>query len=472
MAADIQVPEPSLSQRGYFSGSPETPISQSWFDAAYASRFSDDPVYKEAYYCDVIGDCKNMSMWIEQFTGYDTTCYTNFSVLEYKSLNQRVKIASEVTIPAYPSTAALVIDTDSYYVDGTFVLPQEGNVLVLPPTGELARVISITGSTNALQMTVQLVNEEASSVTVPADAELFVLAGSELEDCDCPTGQFRAEDAPIEHPYEMYLFGDRGEICGDALNKCQILKIPFTDECGNKIEKWYTEALRRMYKDHETAKHFQRLLNPNFGIIPNVKARAIKLIPASSDEITVEDIREWKALLDQYGVECREFAVFAGTEIYSQFMRLPYIGEGVQQMVIDEKPLNDCRWLNLDWCGIKVEGLTLHIYEECTFSNGKLLGGSGMVFPNSAIFIPMCNRTSNCKGGTDNNKVITTTYFKSLDGRIWDNLTDSNGVLNGPNGRNSFGAGCEQHEWTIKSRFTQVLHCLDNWMYIGLTESA
>lgn len=84
----------------------------------------------------------------------------------------------------------------------------------------------------------------------------------------------------------------------------------------------------------------------------------------------------------------------------------------------------------------------------------------------------MCNRTSNCKGGTDNNKVITTTYFKSLDGRIWDNLTDSNGVLNGPNGRNSFGAGCEQHEWTIKSRFTQVLHCLDNWMYIGLTESA
>lgn len=454
-------------QTGLFSGDPAAPIGQDFIDAAYAGRFSDDPVYKEAYYCNVIGECK-MSTWIEEYTGYETSCYPDFRLLEYTSYNQRVKISEDATVAAYPATTALKIDTASHYVSGAYVLPQVGNYIVLTPNGELAVVTQLTHATaNDTTMTVRLVNQNATSQTVKANDEFFVMAGSEIDDCDCPEGQFRIDDLPVEWNISMLTLGDKGDICGDALNKCQFLKIPFTDECGNTIEKWYTEALQRMYRDHEDSKHYQRLLNPNWGIIPSIKSRGIKLTPASTDEITVDDIREWKSALNEAGITCLEYAVFAGRNLYSQFMQM-LAEAGTTQLDTSLQPLSECKWLNLEWCGIRVEGMVLHIYEECTFSNGKLLGGQNMVFPNSAIFIPMCQRTTNCGGGTDNNTMITTTYFESLDGRVWDNLTDSNGVLNGKGGRNTFGAGCEQHEWTIKSRFSQTLHCLQQWMYIGL----
>lgn len=454
-------------QTGRFGGPVGEPINQEWFDAAFAGHINENKIYKEAYNCNLLGEC-NMSTWMDEYMGFTTDCFPEYTLLEYNSGTQQIEVAANTTIPARSGgTGTISLSTNSHYVDGTYILPQVGNILVLTPIGELAEVTAVTQATaNDTDLTVRLVSETAAGQNLVAGDKLMVLPGSFLDDCQCPEGQFRFDDMPIEHDLAMIALGDKGELCGDALNKCQFLKIPFTDECGNTIEKWYTKALQDMYKDHERSKHYQRLLNPNFGVIPTIKARGMKFTPASEDEITTDDVREWKRDLDAAGITCKEYAVWAGGDKFSQFQRM-LLQAGVTQLDASQQPLNDCKWLNMEWCGIKVEGMVLHIYEECTFSNGKLLGGTNMVFPNSAIFVPMCERSTNCRGAYDN-KMLTTVYFKTIQGVVWDNLTDSNGILNGPGGRNTFGTGCEEHEWTIKSRFLQEVHCPQFWGYMGL----
>lgn len=466
MAADVITT--GVKQQGYFSGPVGEAIDQDFFDATFAGRVHEDKIYKEAYNCNILGNCGNMTTWMDEYMGYDTSCYPEYTLIENNARNLQMESATQVTIPVRPGTATLKAAANSHYVNGAYVLPQPGNLIVTTPNGELAEVVSVTHATaNDTSIVVRLLSPTAAAQIVKAGDKLLILPGSILEDCDCPEGQFRFKDMPIEHDLKMIEWGDRGELCGDALNKCQYLKIPFTDECGNKIEKWYTEALQDMYRDHELTKHYHNLLNPNFGIIPAIKARGLKFIPATTTEITTDDVRAWKAELDEAGITCKEFAVWAGTDLFSQFQRM-LLDAGVVQLDSSQQPLKDCKWLNMEWCGIKVEGMILHIYEECTFSNGKLLGGPNMIFPNSAIFVPMCERTTNCRGGFDN-KMLTTVYFKDVNGRVFDNLTDSNGILNGKGGRNTFGVGCEKHEWSIKSRWLLEVHCPNAWGYMGLS---
>jgi hypothetical protein len=137
--------------------------------------------------------------------------------------------------------------------------------------------------------------------------------------------------------------------------------------------------------------------------------------------------------------------------------------QGVTNLQYQPFKDGECKWINMEYCGIAIGGLKLHIYEDCSFSNGKELGGVGSSFPNASIFIPMCNREQNCR--QDDSKMLTTVYFKDNTGRVWDNLTDSNGVLGV---RNTFGAGCNQQEWTIQSRFSQEVHCANWWGFSRL----
>jgi hypothetical protein len=218
-----------------------------------------------------------------------------------------------------------------------------------------------------------------------------------------------------------------------------------------------------MYRRFEARKHFERLFNPSFGIVPTIKARGQNFTTASTSAITLADVQAWKRDLMAAGIACTEYAVFAGASKFQQWQTLlNSLGGAAQQNVTN--PVEGCKWINLEYCGIRIAGLTLHIYEECSFSNGLLLGGQGSQFPNAQIFIPMCNRTTNCRGGGDQ-KMFTTVYFKDINGRTYDNLTDSNGIL-GP--RNTFGAGCDKHEWTIKSRFLQEIHCPQAWGWTDL----
>jgi hypothetical protein len=349
-----------------------------------------------------------------------------------------------------------------------------GNLIVLPPSGNLAVVTVVTHATaNDTIITVQQVSHTAGSQVIPNGAEMLVVPGAEIADCACPTGSPRFDDMPIEHDLKMATWGDRIELCGDALNKCQFLKIPFYDADGKVVdERWYTEAQQEMYRGLERYKHWRTYLDPNFGIIPTIKARGINFTPASNDEITTDDIRYYKSQLDLAGVMGREYAIFAGGNKFSQYQRMLQAA-GVTQLDHSEQPLNDCKWLNLEWCGIRVEGLTLHIYDECSFSNGKELGSTGMVFPNSAIWVPMFNRPQQVKRSIDmptrngyTEKMFTRVYFKDISkGRVWDVLSDSNGILGQ---RNTFGAGCETHEWTVKTRFLNEIHCSSHWGFEGL----
>jgi hypothetical protein len=479
MAATITTVNPNGLgyQTGFFSGPKGEPLAQHFFDAAFAGRINTNKIYKEAYHCDIVQQC-TMSTWLEEYTGAETDCYPAYTLLETYGRLDQIQLSAGATVPVYPGTVALHLAANSHFVGGQFVLPQVGNTLVAP-SGALLRVTAVsTASSLDSTVTVQLYDRTGNTgaQVIASNAQLLVLSGSEIADCACPTGQFAVMDLPLEIDLAMITVGDLGELCGDALNKCQFLKIPFTDECGNVIEKWYTQALKDMYQRFEMMKHYQRLLNPQFGIIPTIKARGMKWTPASPSEITTDDVRAWKAQLDSAGINCREYAIFAGGVLFSQWQRM-LLQAGVTKLDNTIFTGNmDCKWINMQYCGISVEGLTLHIYEECTFSNGKLLGGSTSVFPSSAIIMPMCARPACSRGnGTTrmdsggvegrDDKMLSTVYFRSLDGRVWDNLTDSNGVLGV---RNTFGTGCETQQWSVKSRFLQEVHCPSGWGFMGL----
>jgi hypothetical protein len=449
-------------QTGLFSANPNTVINQDFFDAAFAGRLAADPIYKEAYNCNLIGQC-NMSTWIEEYMGYESDCNPAYSLIERSSYNEQVKVKTAVTVAAYPAITAVAIAAANHYVGGVYVLPQVGNGIVFPD-GTLATVKAINVTTaNNTTMGLQLRDPAATAKALAVGNDLLVLPGSILEDCACPEGQFRFPDLPVIHDLEMIQFGDKGELCGDALNKCQYLKIPFTDEAGNVTEKWYTEELQEMYRGFEKRKHYERLFNPNFGIIPTIKARGLNFATASPTAITIDDIKQWKKDLVAAGIMKTEFAVFAGVNSFLQWQDM-LMQAGVTQLAYTPFPNGECKWIDMQYCGISVAGLHFHIYEDCTFSNGKGLGGNGSTFPNASIIIPMGERTTNVRGGFDN-RMLTTVYFKSLDGRVWDKITDSNGVLGT---RNTFGAGCEQQEWTIKTRFVQEIHCPNAWGFSRL----
>ena len=460
-------------QTGFFSAVPGEPITQHFFDAAFAGRINTNKIYKESYHCNIVQMC-GMSQWMEEFMGYDTDCHSAYTLLETYGQNNQVKIDTTAVVPQYPGTVVLHVDASSQFVSNQFILPQVNNTLIASPKGDLVKVTAVSFASSAdITITVQQrdTTGNTGAFTITAGDVLIVLSGSEIADCACPTGQFAFNDLPTEIDLRMVEIGDKGELCGKALHECEWLKIPFTDECGNVVEHWYTEALADMYRRHEKRKFYENLFNPNFGIIPTVRAKGIKWVPSNTTEITVQDVRDFKAQLDLYGVGCREFAIFAGRTKYSQFQQM-LLAAGVVKLDNIVKPLADCQWINMEYCGIKVEGLTLHIYEECSFSNGKELGSANMVFPNSAIIVPMCNRPacnrSNNRGeaGSQDQKMASTVYYKSAKtGKVFDNDTDSNGIF-GP--RNTFGAGCEQHEWTIKSRWLLEIHCANWWGYMGL----
>lgn len=468
-------PQGLAAQTGFFSGPVGTPINQAFVDAAFAGRINTNKIYKETYNCDIIGTC-TMSTWLETFMGYETDCFPQYTLLEKNSLRQQVKSAAIVTLPA-SGNGTFTLSNADHFVGGAYVLPQVGNSLALPPVGALWDITAVTHTgANTTTLTGAFRNAAQGPVTLAVGDVAYVLSGSTVQDCAAPVGQFAFEDMPIEHDVAMIHFGDKGSLCGDAIFKCQNWKIPFTDDSGKVIaERWWNEPLQDMYRRFEDRKHMEDLFNPTFGIIPTLKARGLKFTPDSNTEITTDDVRDWKQGLNIAGIGCMEYAVFAGRDLFSQFQRM-LLTAGVTQLLHEDRPLGDCAWINMQYCGIKVEGMTLHIYDECSFGNGKSLGSQGMVFPNSAIFVPMCNnrdmvqRTSITTTGLGyDTKMFTKVYFQEQGGgRVWDALTDSNGYLNGNGGRNTFGTGEKKHEWTIETRFLNELHCPQSWGYIGL----
>jgi hypothetical protein len=473
MAATLSTVDPNGLgfQRGLFSATPGTPINQAFFDAAFAGHINGNKIYKNAYYCNIVQQ-STMFQWLDEYMGYETDCHPKYSLIENYSDRHLIKTQGSNIIDNYPNTSVIELDPSAAYTSNAYLLPQVGNTIVLP-NGELVKVTALgVASAADPKITVQPRNPNFTDYTIPNGTELIVFSGSEIADCACPTGQFAVPEAPIVTDLEMYHFGDKGDVCGDAVDKCQWLKIPFYDECGNVVEQWYTDALQKMYKRFEKSKNMERLLNPNWGLIPVLKARGIKWTPNDPNTIVEQDFRTWAQELDKAGIGCTEFSIFAGRNLYSKFSSA-FNSLAKSNLQYSERPLMDCAWINLEYCGIKVEGLTLHVYKEPMFSSGKELGGVNYVYPDSAIIVPMCQRPACTRsngrqdsGGNDN-KMLSMVYFKSqATGEVFDNKLDSNGIF-GP--RNTFGAGCRQHEWTIECRALQEIHCPNWWGYMGLS---
>ena len=479
MAGQISTNDPNGLgyQTGYFAGPVGTPVDQAFFDAAFAGHINTNKIYKEAYNCNITGMC-TMSTWLEEFGGVSYDCHPSYTNLEYNSFRRQIKAKAGSTIPTRATTGTITLSTNDHFVSGAYVLPQVGNTIVLTPRGFLAEVTAVTHATGFdTVLTVRQRSASAAAQTIAEGDEMLVLQGTILTDCVCPSGQFNFRDLPLEIDLAMIDFALKGTLCGDAIEKCQYLKIPFLDADGKEIgEKsaWFTAAQQDMYRDFERRKHYEKLLNPNFGVIPNIRARGIKFTPTSGSAITIDDLRDLKSQLDLYGIAGREYAIFAGNVIFSQFQRLLNT-TGVTNLLYSQRPMNDCAWINLEYCGIQVEGLTLHIYEDCSFSNGKELGAAGMNFPSSAIWVPLWNRDKDPERSVSpmgrngyTEKHFETVYFQSIQGKRYDMVTDSNGFLNGPNGRNTFGTGCKNHEWSVESRFLLETYCMNSWVYMGL----
>lgn len=468
----------NFTQTGQITAPIGAPIDDAFFRNIYQERLTKNKIYRKAYFCDIIGEC-DMFTWLEEFGGVEYDCNANgYSLLEYHSTRNQIKISADATIPAAPTTGTFKIVAADHYGGGAYILPRVGNSLVAPPNGAILTItaIALVGADTEFTVTVKQLG--STPIALKANDELYVLAGSELTDCQCPSGNFRLPMNPEEQDITFIHHGDAGKLCGDAIESCQVLTMPFLDANDQIIPEsspWWTGVQQELYRGIEKARSVKKLLDSRIGLVPKVKAKGFKFTPADyATGITIQDIRDFKAQLDKLGVKVREFAIFAGGKNYSKWQQFLDSVGGTHQVNVTEKPLGECSWINLNYCGIDVEGLRLHVYEECSFSNGLMLGSQNMNFPDSAIIVPMGDRSMNTRLSTNGvnrfsaastNKLYSTVYFQSIQGKRYDMATDSVGIL-GP--RNNNDAGCKDHVWSAETRFTQEFYCLEGWGYMGL----
>ncbi len=213
------------NQQGLFSANNGLVTNQAFFDAAFAGRIHADPIYKEAYNCNITQLC-TMGTWLDEYMGFETNCNPKYSLIETNSSLQQIENSAAVIVPTGGATVTFALAANNFFVAGAYILPQVGNTIVAP-NGALLDVtaVSVTGA-NTGTITVRNRNAAQAAFTIPANSKMLVLSGSFIADCACPTGNFAYPDLPIVSDLSMITIGDKGDLCGDALLKCQYLKIP------------------------------------------------------------------------------------------------------------------------------------------------------------------------------------------------------------------------------------------------------
>lgn len=445
--------------------------------SAFQGRLLSDDYYRKIYYEQVVRE-PTMSAWMEQFGGVEYSSIPLYNVLQYTDERHQVKVSGTPTITAKSGsdgTGTITLSAKDHSVSGTYVEPIVGMSLLIPGINVLLPITDVTHS-SANNTTVTVSNPTTTAVTLANGDEAIVVPGVAVTDCEAAKGQFSIPDLPFDFEYNMVEFSEKGTLCGDDLTRQWRFNIPFLDENGKEIPEkglWFAQAQRDMYHKIESRKYYERLFNANFGLIPKIKLLGINFAQADDSQVSIDDIRDWKTALRAAGVKTKEYAVWAGTARYSQWMKM-LINLGASVLYIQNRPMADCGWLDMNYCGFSIEGMTFHLYEEESFGNGHGLGAQGMVFPNSAIFIPMDDAENVQLGtgasvnrfGMNRNKKFTTVYYRSVDGRLtYDHLTDSNGIF-GP--RNSFGTGEIKHEWSDRVRFSFEVSNPESFGFTGL----
>lgn len=449
-----------------------SPLDATALTTLLAGRYSQDKVIKEFYWCKIIED-QNLFAFLGEYMGKDTSCFPNFSVVQHDYLYDQIKLGATgapFTLAAYPTTTVLPLDVAASQFGGAYILPQVGNSVAVPPYGELFEVTAVNASGGSPTVSVKHRNPAGVAITgIVAGQEMVVLAGKYLADCACPDGSFRIPGMPTVYDLSMVTKGSYEKICGDALLSCQNFLIPFFDENGNESPYWFNEPLKKMYKDFEKSNHYEMLLNYNWGLIPVLKSRGSVLTPTSTTALTEDDIYFYSSAYSLKGVTVTEFAVAAGRDRFIQYQKLfNSLSSNNNGIIGIYDPAEVCKTLNMNWCTLKIGGFTLHVFEDKWMSTGLGLGNAAYKFRNAAIWIPLIDRTTNVRNdevdgfGNAASKMLTTVYFKesSPGGRTWDALQDENGLWAS---RNNGGAGCDFMEWSVKSRFAQIIHCPEAW---------
>jgi hypothetical protein len=443
------------------------------------SRFSADPQVAQFIFNKTIERPKMLG-FMETIYGRGTATRAKMAFQQYDIQRRQVKIAAggPFTVPAYSAgtnTVVLPIDVTTGQKSAKFILPQIGEFLAVPPEGALLEITAVVTTGGTPSMTVRHQSTTGAALTIASAQECMLLTGKQIADCNCPTGMPRFPGDPLNYERTFEEYGDAHEWCGDAMNATQPFYVPFKLEDGSTVNVLHEHGQQVMLNDFMDSEFNRMLLHPIWGLIPTLKVKGTRIQHNSNTEVVLDDMYYIGQNLTQKGVKCMEYTVVCGINKYYQYQRL-FNRENVANngTIAVYDPSNSTKHLNLEWLKLSVGGLTLYVTHDPALSNGLGLGAPGYNFPNSEYWIPMGERQFDAKDngvewfdGGDKTKMASKIFFKSNDGRVFDNLTDSSGVLS-TNGRNHYGPGCEKHKWTIKSRSFCVWHAPESWCIGGL----
>lgn len=448
-----------------------------------ANRFSADPTIRESIMHNVYEPSGILS-WMEENMGYKLSCYKTYQLAHYFPSKRYINLANAaaIVVPAAISTVNITWPVAETTGPGLFLLPQIGGAVITAPDGNMLYITNIVPAGGTFTVTLQ--NRNHATFTIPINSDVVILSGKELAECECPNGTTIFSNTPLLETITLINLANKSnQICGDALLACQnmIFEYQSTDENGClKTYQWfYDAAYKSMVAEHRRTKKMDILSHPVFGIIPKIRKYGIKWTWADPTNVTLLDLEDFALFLANNSISANSFSFFCEMRAFASFQKLART-EGTNRILFGSFNPGDCKVLDLQFCSISHMGIDFHFYREGVFNDKNYLGGAGFNFINKAIGIPMTDRTDRPDEGMctpTNKKHITIVTFQDKNGNVWEEVVDSNGLLNtmGNNApsignnynRNTFGTGCKFHEYSIESDFSVEMHEPEKFVYVN-----
>jgi len=443
------------------------------------ARFSTDPQIFEYVQNKVIKKPKILA-FLDEYSGRATITRKTASVMEYNVERNQIRIGTTgapFTVPAYSAgtnTVVLPLDVATMQSGATYVMPQAGEFIHVPPFGEMLKITAVTASGSTPSITVRHYATNGAELTLEGGQDVLHSTIKELADCEVPYGAARFPGAPIQYDYNMYKYGDRQQYCGDAMDVSKPWFVPM--EFGGVLYNVvHTVTQMDMIKKFAEGTNNAKLFHPNWGTIPTLKARGTMITHASETEVLESDLYYHSSKLSEAGVDCKTYTVICGLDKFAQYQRLiNSLNQTNNLASIMYNPADSMKHLNLDWGKLTTGTLTLYITCDPSFSNGLGLGAANYKFKNAEFWIPMEDRpfqvmrndAINWAEGENTERMITDVFFKSdADGTLFDMHTDSSGFMSS---KSRFAAGSRDQEWSIDSRFFRIHHAPEAWGIGGL----
>lgn len=473
MSATVQLP----SQKAYIANEPDL-TSRSFIEYLDVIRETKDPIIRAEFFCKEMNVPTSIN-FLEAYSAVDYTSLTEWDILRRFQQDYIIKLsnAAPITIAGNASAVLPIFSSSSAPDSGQNT---NGNISVAVGEGILfpnTNIGKVTAKSTVLgSPTITVLNQSSEPVTLEINAEVILVPGQSLLNCECPSGKARLSPEPLLEKIGLYRHSMGFSLCGDDLQARKMRKFKYKVIDANnqevEVETYAHEMMINTLKDFELGKsiHMYFGQNPatNFrGIIPQLEDKAIRWDWASPNVLDDVDIDVLIQELNENAFDCREYTFFVGQLKYNaaqKYMRDQAQGK-VSYACYD--PTDMCKHLNLNFCSFEKNGLKLCFILDKTFSNGKGLGAKDFSFPSRGIGMPMENRESSSTTRScdvDAYKAITIVYFRGLNGETYDMFTDSTGLYGK---RQNQGAGCTTTDYSFESRFAVEVHCPYNWILLG-----